>query len=390
MKYDFDRIIDRRSAGTQKWDVVEGELPLSMADMDSEVAPAIRKAFEERVAHPNYGYTDLLPEWYEAYITWWKECHHFEIEKDWVIFRMGVIPSLSTSVRKLTYPAEKVLFFTPSYNLFFNSTVNNGRFVKQCPLRYENGEYSIDYDVLEEALSDPQVSLMILCNPLNPVGKIWTREELARIAHMCKEHNVTVFSDEIHCDLCDPGREYVPFASVSEEAAEISVTAIAPTKAFSLAGIQTSAVVIPNKFLRHKVWRAINTDELAEPNILGAIAPAAAFLHSGDWLDEARQYIFDNKQYVREYIKERVPGVWVVPSEATYLLWFDCRKICEDSGALYEFIRRETGLVLIDGTGYGEGGESFLRMNCAYPRAQIEDGLQRFEKGVKAFLAQKG
>lgn len=389
MKYDFDKVIDRRNAGTQKWDVAPGELPMSMADMDFEAAPAIRKAFEERIAHPNYGYTDILPEWYEAYMTWWDKRHHWKIEKDWLIFSMGVIPTLSTSVRKLTYPAEKVCFFTPSYNLFFNSSVNNGRFVKECSLHYENGEYSIDFDRIEECLSDPQVSLLVLCNPHNPIGKIWSREELQRIAHLCKEHNVTVLSDEIHCDLTDPGCEYIPFASVSEEAAEISVVMLAPTKAFSLAGIQTSAIAIPNKFLRHKVWRAINTDELAEPNILAAVAPAAAFLHSGDWLDEARQYIYDNKQYARAFIKERIPEVWVVPSQATYLLWFDCRKITDDSQALFEFIRKETGLVLIDGSGYGDGGKGFLRMNLAYPRSQVEDGLSRFEKGIKAFLTQK-
>ena len=389
MKYDFDKVIDRRNAGTQKWDVAPGELPMSMADMDFEVAPAIRKAFEERIAHPNYGYTDILPEWYEAYMTWWDKRHHWKIEKDWLIFSMGVIPTLSTSVRKLTYPAENVCFFTPSYNLFFNSSINNGRFVKECPLHYENGEYSIDFDRFEECLSDPQVSLMVLCNPHNPVGKIWSREELQRIAHLCKEHNVTVLSDEIHCDLTDPGCEYIPFASVSEEAAEISVVMLAPTKAFSLAGIQTSAIAIPNKFLRHKVWRAINTDELAEPNILAAVAPAAAFLHSGDWLDEARQYIYDTQQYARAFIKDQTPDVWVVPSPATYLLWFDCRKITEDSEALQAFIRKETGLVLIDGTGYGDGGKGFLRMNLAYPRSQVEDGLARFEKGIKAFLTQK-
>ena len=246
MKYDFDRVIDRRSMGTQKWDVAEGELPLSMADMDFAVAPAIQRAFEERIAHPNYGYTDILPSWYEAYQTWWRERHGFEIEKDWLIFSMGIIPTISTSVRKLSYPAEKVAFFTPSYNLFFNSTVNNGRFVKECPLHYEDGAYSIDFDVLEETLSDPQVSLFILCNPHNPTGKIWTKEELQQIAAMCKAHNVTVISDEIHCDLTDPGKEYTPFASVSEEAADISVTCLAPTKAFSLAGIQTSAIVVPN------------------------------------------------------------------------------------------------------------------------------------------------
>ena len=386
MRYDFDKVIDRRGAGTQKWDVAENELPLSMADMDFEVAPAIRKAFEDRITHPNYGYTDLLPNWYEAYISWWDTRHHFKIEKDWLIFSMGVIPTLSTSVRKLSYPAEKVCFFTPSYNLFFNSTVNNGRFVKECPLHYEKGEYSIDFPLLDECLSDPQVSLLVLCNPHNPVGKIWSRDDLIRIAQICKAHNVTVLSDEIHCDLTDPGFEYIPFASVSEDAAEISVTLLVPTKGFSLAGIQTSAIVIPNKFLRHKIWRAINTDELAEPNILAAVAPAAAFLHSGGWLDEARQYIYDNKQYIRAYLKEHTPDVWVVPSEATYLLWFDCRKITDNSTELYEFIRRKTGLVLIYGSGYGKGGEGFLRMNAAYPRSIIEDGVARFEKGIKAYM----
>ena len=341
------------------------------------------------MAHGVFGYADLPDDWADAYVSWWGSRHHFDVDPAWLVYSSGVIPTISSVVRKLTTPAEKVVVLTPSYNIFFNSIVNNGRYVLECPLRYREPVYDIDFEALEAALADPQTSLMILCNPHNPVGKIWDRETLLRITELCVKHSVLVLSDEIHCDLTDPGKEYIPYASVSPEAAQISITCVAPTKAFNLAGIQSSAVIVPNKTLRHRVWRALNTDEVGEASILGALAPSAAFKQGGAWLDAMRAYVFENKQYVRQYIAENIKEIKVVPSEATYLLWMDCRGVCEDSTELASFLRKNTGLILVNGAGYGAGGNGFLRIALACPRSTVEDGMARLTRGVRGFLAQK-
>ena len=387
MKYNFDTCNDRRlTTECVKWDVAEGELPLTMADMDFETAPEIKQVFMDRIEHGVFGYADVNAEWYEAYINWWKKRHNFTIEKDWLVFASGVIPTISSGVRKLTTPGEKVLVLTPSYNIFFNSIVNNGRFPQECPLRYQDGKYDLDFDLFEEKISDPQVSLMILCNPHNPIGKIWSKEELSRIADLADKYGVIILSDEIHCDITDPGKSYTPLASVSETAARVSLTAIAASKAFNMAGFQSSAVFSANKVLRHRIWRGLNTDEVGEASIMATISPIACFNMGEEWLDEMREYMYANKQFVRDYVSKNIPQIKIVPSEATYLLWMDCREITPDSTALQEFIRKETGLVLTNGTGYGEGGNGFLRINCAYPRSVIEDGVERLDKAIKAYI----
>lgn len=214
MKYDFDQVVDRRNTNSYKWNVKENELPMWVADMDFPAAPEIRKALQERLDHGVFGYADLPEEWYDAYINWWGRRHGFTIEKDWLLFSTGVLPSLSSIVRKLTTPAENVLVMTPVYNHFFSSILNNGRNALESLLVYEDGAYHIDFADLEAKLADPQTSMMILCNPQNPAGIIWDRATLARIGELCTKHGVLVVSDEIHCDLTDPGKEYIPFASV--------------------------------------------------------------------------------------------------------------------------------------------------------------------------------
>lgn len=385
MKYDFDTPIDRRNSCSLKWDIAENELPMWVADMDFQTAPEIRDAIMKRAEHGVFGYSIIPNEWYEAYIGWWQKRHSFTIEKDWLIFCTGVVPAISSVVRKLTTPAEKVLIQTPVYNIFFNSILNNGRQVLENRLVYENGEYRIDFDDLEQKLSDPQTSLMILCNPQNPAGKIWGRATLERIGELCCKYHVVVISDEIHCDLTDPGSEYVPFASVSEKCRNNSITCIAPTKAFNLAGLQTAAVVIPDPMLRHKVWRALNTDEVAEPNAFAVDAAIAAFTKGENWLDELREYIFQNKMIADEFIKENLPQIQLVPSQSTYLLWLDCSALSGSEEGLAHFIRRETGLFLSDGKVYGGDSESFLRMNIACPRSILMNGLKRLLKGIAAY-----
>ena len=383
-KYDFDTITDRRSTWASKWDVAEGELPLSMADMEFQAAPEIREALQKRLQNGIFGYTDIPDLWYQAYMDWWKNRHGLEIAKDALVFCTGVIPAISSAVRKLTTPAENVLIQTPVYNIFYNSILNNGRRVLENPLIYEEGSYRIDWEDLEKKLSDPQTSLMILCNPHNPIGKIWDRDTLARIGELAAAYGVTIISDEIHCDITDPGKAYVPFASASDTCARISVTCIAPTKCFNLAGLQTAAVMVPDPFLRHKMWRALNTDEVAEPSAFAIDAAVAAFTKGGAWLDEMRAYTYENRCLLRKEAAS-VPGLRVVVSEATYLLWLDVSAITRDGDRLCRFLREETGLVLSRGAQYGPGGEAFLRFNTACPRAMMQDGIGRLKRGLEKF-----
>ena len=382
MAYDFDKIVDRSNTNSMKWNVAEGELPMWVADMDFETAPAIMEAISKRAQHGCFGYTEIPDAWYQAYIDWWKIRHDFTMEKDWLMFCTGVIPAISSIVRKLTTPAEKVLVQTPVYNIFFNSILNNGRQVLESPLVFDGNAYHIDFEDLERKLSLSQTTLMIFCNPHNPIGKIWDKETLQKIGDLCAKHHVIVLSDEIHCDITNPQKEYIPFASVSKTNLENTIMCIAPTKAFNMAGMQTACIVVANEVLRHKVNRGINTDEVAEPNSFAICATKAAFNQSEDWINELNQYIQNNKDYAISFIQKEMNDVYVVPTEATYLLWIDCHKVCLDSVELTSFIRKKTGLYVSDGLEYGENGKAFIRMNVACPFERLKDGLNRFKEGI--------
>ena len=392
MIYNFDLKTDRTCTNSLKWNVSDGELPMWVADMDFPTAPEVREAVLKRAEHGIFGYTIIPEEWYDAYILWWEKWHQFKMKKDWLIFSTGVVPAISSAVRKLTTAGENVLIQTPVYNIFFNSIVNNGRNVVEAPLTYDGDgkNYAVDWTELERKLADPQTTLMILCNPHNPVGKIWDKETLAKIGELCSRYHVTVISDEIHCDLTAPGRSYIPFASVSETCRKISVTCIAPTKAFNLAGLQTAAVVVPDETLRHKMWRALNTDEVAEPNAFAVDAAVAAFTKGDPWLDALREYIAGNKQLVGEFINQNLPKIKAVCSEATYLVWLDCKSLPGDGETICRYLREKTGLYLSEGRQYGKGGEHFLRMNVACPRSLVEEGLNRLQKGMDAYIKEQG
>lgn len=390
MEFDFDRVINRRGSGSEKWNVAPTELPMWVADMDFQTAPAVQRAIAQRAAHGIFGYTGITDDWYTAYQNWWQQRHGFCMERSWLLFCTGVVPAISSVVRKLTSPAEQVVLLTPVYNIFFNCVRNNGRVPLQCPLqRDRNGMYSIDFARLTPLLEDRQTTLLLLCNPHNPVGKIWDRETLATLGRLCRENHVIVLSDEIHCDLTDPGCAYVPFASVSEDCLVNSITCLAPTKAFNLAGLQTAAVCIANETLRHKVWRALNTDEVAEPNAFAVDGAVAAFTQGGPWLDALRKYLYANKCLARSFIAEQIPQLEVSPAQATYLLWLHSDAFGGGGADAAAYIRAQSGLYVCGGNQYGAGGEDFLRMNIACPRSLLQDGLNRLQKGMQAYLRHK-
>lgn len=385
MKYDFSKLTNRRQSLSLKWDVEENELPMWVADMDFETAPEIIAALSNRVEHGIFGYNIVGDEYYQSIQNWWQRRHHFQMEKDWLMFCTGVVPAISSIVRKMTTVGENVLIQSPVYNIFYNSILNNGRHVLSSDLVYDGKEYHIDFADLEKKLALPQTTMMILCNPHNPIGKIWDLQTLKQIGELCHKHHVIVVSDEIHCDITIPEKEYIPFASVSKINQDISITCIAPTKAFNLAGLQTACICVPNPVLRQKVNRGINTDEVAEPNSFAITATIAAFNQGEAWLEELRKYIGENKRIVAQFVQEKLPELTVVSSEATYLLWIDCSKICQNSVELVNYLRQETGLYLSDGYEYGVNGMQFVRMNVACPKARLEDGLNRLYSGIKAY-----
>lgn len=385
--FDFDKVISRAGTGSVKWKNGEDMLPMWVADMDFETCPSVKAAIEKRAAHGIYGYTTDDEGWFEAYSSWWTKRHGFPVDKDWLVFVTGVVPAISSAVRKLTTPGENVLIQTPVYPVFFNSILNNGRKVLESPLVYDRNtsSYSIDWDDLEAKLKDPQTSLMIFCNPQNPSGNIWDRETLIRIGKLCYENHVTVVSDEIHCDLVAPGCEYIPFASVSDINKQISVTCVAPTKAFNIAGIQTAAIIVPDGNLRHKMWRGINTDEVGEGNCFTIVATESAFSEEGaKWLDELREYLWENRRIAEDFIREHIPQIRTIPSSATYLMWVDCSEITDDSRKFVEFLEKNARLMLNAGTGFGGNGSRFVRINLACPRSLLYEGLSRLEKGIAA------
>ena len=387
MKYDFDKKVDRteKYVDSLKWDIKPGELPMWVADMDFETFPEVSEAIQNRASHMTYGYTIEPEEWAEAYVNWWKNHHDFQMKKTRLIFATGAVPAISSMVRSLTNVAENVLLMTPVYNIFYNSILNNGRKVLESPMIYENGTYHVDFSDLKRKMEDPQTTLMILCNPHNPIGHIWEEEDLFKIGELAWENGVVVISDELHCDLVNPGESYTPFASVSEHARMNSVTCLSPSKTFNIAGIQTSAVYAENRFIHHKVWRGLNTDEVAEGNAFAYQAAISAFQNGWDWVEQLREYLYENRQFVSAYLRENIPEVHLIPANATYLLWVDISKVAEDGRELAKFIRKETGLWVTGGDVYGGNGNKFLRINIATARCNVVDGMNRLKDGIRKY-----
>lgn len=385
LSVDFDYMTNRLESNSYKWDVGSGELPMWVADMDFETSPAIVDALQKRLNHRIFGYTSIPDTYYNAVARWWETRHQFLIKKEWIMFCTGVVPAISSIVRKMTKPGEKVLVLSPVYNIFYNSIKNNQREVLTSELVYKDNQYTIDFDDVESKLADPDTSLMIFCNPHNPIGKVWDKQVLETLGNLCIKHQVLILSDEIHCDLSHPGHRYTPFASVSEEIAQNCITCVAPSKTFNLAGIQTSSIIVPNPEIRKHVHRGINTDEVAEPNVFAIEAAIAAYTEGEPWLHALMEYLLANKLYLEQFLAKQLPQLQVIHSEATYLAWINCQDVTDQASQLCTFIRQETGLYVSDGAIYGENGHGFIRLNYACPKERLEDGLQRLKRGIEAF-----
>ena len=312
------------------------------------------------------------------------------MKKDSLLFCSGVVPGITSVIRHFTSPGDEIIMLTPTYNHFYQCIEGNGRRVLEVELDYAGCQYKVNFERLENALADSGAKLMILCNPQNPTGTVWNNEDLDRIGELCAEHNTVVISDEIHCDIMTPGKEYVPFASVSDACRENSITFIAPTKAFNLAGLQTAAAYSENSSLKNRVRSAIERDEISMPNSFASSAAIAAFTKGEAWLAELNEYIYENKMIVRDFLKIELPQIKLVWGDGTYLLWLDCSSLDMDSRKLVSAIRKTTGLFLMAGRDYGRGGRYFLRMNVACPKSMLTDGLERLKNAILILEKESG
>lgn len=376
-KYDFESVIDRHDTNCVKWDLFDDDIPMWVADMDFKVAPPIQDAILKRANHPVYGYTIVPDELFEAYINWWDVNYDLKMSREDMAYSTGVMPSISSMIRCLSDVGDEILIQTPVYHVFFYVIEENNRKVLENELIYENGEYRIDFDDLEEKLS--KVKLMILCNPHNPIGKIWSNDDLARIGKLCKKHDVILITDEIHCDLTDPGVKYNPFGMD-----DYVIRCLSPSKSFNVAGFQSSIVHTTNNELLDKIKTQMHVDNSDSSNVFAATAVMAAYNESGEWLSELKEVLYKNKQIVRDYLENELPVIKLVESDATYLLWLDCSALNVKSKILSEFLRTNQGLFLSAGIDFGQCGDNFLRMNIACPEKLLKEGLARLKAGVIA------
>ena len=382
MKCNFDEIIPRRGTNSYKWDTTKEEnvLPMWVADMDFRAAPVIVEALRRRVEHGIFGYASVPDTYYEAIINWFDRRHAWQIEKEWIIYTTGVVPALSAIIKALTSPQDKVLVQAPVYNCFFSSIRNNGCEVITNPLIYRDGTYQIDFSDLEKKSADPSVKLLLLCNPHNPVGRVWTKRELNRIGEICLRNDVWVIADEIHCELVYPGYIYTPFASISPEFLMRSVTCVSPSKAFNLAGLQIANIVCANADLRIKIDKAININEVCDVNPFGIEALIAAYNEGKEWLEELKYYLWINYNYLKAYFSENLPQFPVTMLEGTYLVWVDCSVLKRSSIEIVHTLLAEERLQVNNGSLYGKNGEGFIRINIACPRQVLIEGLNRLKR----------
>ena len=385
MKYDFDKTIDRRATNSYKWDSApEGVLPMWVADMDFRTASAIIDALQKRVAHGIFGYTRVPDAYYGAVTSWFSRRHGWDIDREWIIYTSGVVPAVSAVIKALTVPGDKVIVQTPVYNCFFSSIRNNGCEIVSNPLRRTADTYEMDFDALERCAADPRAKVMLLCNPHNPAGRVWTPDELTRLGNICLRNGVTVVADEIHCELVYQGFKYTPFASLSDAFLHRSVTCVSPSKAFNIAGLQIANIVAFDNDLRSRIDKAININEVCDVNPFGVAATIAAYNEGEEWLNQLVDYLHSNYEAMAEFCRRELPEFPITRLEGTYLVWMDCSSLGMPSDALEHALLDDARLWLNAGTMYGAEGEGYMRWNIACPRSVMLDGLNRFLNFVRS------
>jgi cystathionine beta-lyase len=393
-RYSFDEAPDRRGSDSVKWDEFPANaLPMWVADMDFRVAPAIRDALQKRLDHGVFGY-ELVPQsYYDAIVSWFSRRHGWTgFGREDIIPTTGVISAYSACIKAMSKPGDKVIVQSPCYNAFFPAVRNNRCVESHNTLVWKDGTYSMDFDDLERKAADPQATVLLLCNPQNPAGRVWTRAELERLGDICLRHGVFVISDEIHCELTYPGHDYTPWATLPEELVRNSASCISPTKSFNIAGIQIANIFAADPEVLRRIDRAINDNECCDVNVFGCTALEAAYNGSEEWLDALRAYLYENAQFVYKYLKEEIPQVTALPLEGTYLMWLDCRAARHAdepfegfSERFAQHLRYEAKLILSTGTIYGADAEGFERLNIACPRKTLLEGMERLRHGFLTY-----
>lgn len=387
MEYDFSRPTERRGTDSYKWDSApEADIiPLWVADMDFETFPAITEALQRRVAHGIFGYTRVPEAYYEAVCNWFGKHHGWHINREDIIYTSGVVPAVSAVIKALTLPGDQVIVQGPVYNCFFSSIRNNGCEMVSNSLIYNKEElrYEIDFDDLERKLAHERARLMLICNPHNPGGRVWTRDELTRVAELCRKYGVRVVSDEIHCELTLYDNEYVPFGSLPDELSHGSITCCSPSKAFNTAGLQIANIVCRDAEVRNRIDRAININEVCDVNPFGVIALQAAYSDEGyEWLTQLRAYISSNYDLLRERFARELPKCKVMRMEGTYLAWIDCSELHISSDEIEEMLMHENKVWVNAGSMYGTEGAAFIRINMACTSELLNEGITRIVNGL--------
>lgn len=388
MKYDFDTIVDRYNTGSVKYDTAERSgmpadvMPMWVADMDFRAPDEIVSRMRQLCDFGVYGYTMVTDSYFDAVRNWFSSRFDWEVERKWLVTTPGVVFALSAAVKAFTEPGEGVLIQRPVYYPFTEVIENNGRVVVNSSLRYDKGSYAIDYEDLEAKLARDDVKLMLICSPHNPVGRVWTRDELSKVCRLCLKYNVKMVSDEIHADFVFANREHVPLASLSEQVRENCVVCTAPSKSFNLAGLQISNIFIPNRDMRHAFRRELEKTGLFGVNMVGLCACQAAYESGGEWLDQLKEYLEGNIQFLKSFVNEHMPRIKVVDTEGTYLVWMDLQEL--NLVDQKEFIVNKARLWLDTGSMFGDEGRGFERINVACPRTVLEEALNRLKRAYDA------
>lgn len=389
MKYNFDEQINRRNTDCMKWDgtlEVFGEqdvLPMWVADMDFKAPQPVIDALVEKAMSGVFGYNKKPLGYDEAITGWFKRRHNWDIKPEWLCFSPGVVTGLTVLVRAFTEVGDKIIIQPPVYYPFYNVINDNGRVVVENSLKIKDGRYVMDFRDLEEKAKDPKTRLLFLCSPHNPVGRVWTREEILRLGEICINNGVLVIADEIHCDLIYKGYKHIPFASISPEFAVNSITTLSPSKTFNLAGLQTSVIVIPDEDKRKIYRKMLNVHRVYHMNTFGMTALKAAYNYGEEYLEELLDYLEGNLNFLCEYIEKNIPQVKVIKPEGTYLVWLDFRDWGWDSDDLESFLLKKAKVALDPGYWFGEEGKGFMRINIACPRTLLKEGLDRIRQAMK-------
>ena len=389
MHYNFDEIIKRENTNSVKYDLrkeifgKEDVIPMWVADMDFKTPDFIISAIKERAEHEILGYSFRPKSYFESIVSWIQKRHQWNVNTDWISFSPGVVPAINLAVLAYTNPGDKILIQPPVYHPFHFAIKNNDRIQVENPLKLEHGRLQIDFDDLEKKLKD--IKMMILSNPHNPGGSVWTKDELKKIGELCLKNKVLILSDDIHSDLVFPEFKYIPIASISEEIANNTVTFIAPSKTFNMAALATSSVIISNKELKEKYDKILDTIHIGMGNVFGTVASEAAYTQGKEWLNQLLSYLNKNVYYLQDFLQNNIPQIKMIHPEGTYLVWLDCSQLNLNGKDLKDFMNENAKIGMNDGRMFGTGGDRFMRINVACPKSILEKALLQLRDAIKNY-----